>query len=69
MRILFVGDVMGRSGREAVEKHLPSLKEKLKADVTIVNVDNAASGRGITKDTAAQIYNAGADCLTGGDHV
>ena len=69
MRILFVGDVMGRSGREAVEKHLPSLKEKLKADVTIVNVDNAASGRGITKDTAGQIYNAGADCLTGGDHV
>lgn len=60
---------MGRSGREAVEKHLPSLKEKLKADVTIVNVDNAASGRGITRDTAQQIYNAGADCLTGGDHV
>jgi len=60
---------MGRSGRDAVKEHLPSLKEKLRADVTIVNVDNAASGRGVTKDTAQDIYDAGADCLTGGDHV
>lgn len=69
MRILFLGDVMGRSGRDAVAKHLPALKERLRADVTIVNVDNAASGRGVTKDTAQEIYDAGADCLTGGDHV
>lgn len=69
MRILFVGDVMGRSGRDAIAKHLPELKEKLQADVTVVNVDNAASGRGITKDTAKDIYEAGADCLTGGDHI
>lgn len=60
---------MGRSGRDAVAKHLPSLKEKLKADVTIVNVDNAANGRGVTKDTAKEIYEVGADCLTGGDHI
>lgn len=60
---------MGRSGRDAVAQHLPSLKEQLKADVTIVNVDNAANGRGVTKDTAKDIYNAGADCLTGGDHI
>lgn len=69
MRILFLGDVMGRSGRDVVAKHLLDLKEKLKADVTIVNVDNAANGRGVTKDTAQEIYDAGADCLTGGDHI
>ena len=69
MRILFLGDVMGRSGRDAVAKYLPDLKEKLSPDVVIVNVDNAASGRGVTKDTAQNIYDAGADCLTGGDHV
>jgi len=69
MRILFVGDVVGRSGRDAIARHLPDLKEKLRADVAIVNVDNAASGRGITKDTAQDIYNAGANCLTGGDHI
>lgn len=69
MRILFLGDVMGRSGRDAVKAHLPALKEKLNVDVTIVNVDNTANGRGVTKDTAQDIYNAGADCLTGGDHI
>ena len=69
MRILFLGDVMGRSGRDAVKKHLPVLKEKLNTDVVIVNVDNAASGRGLTKDTAQEMYDAGADCLTGGDHI
>jgi len=69
MRILFLGDIFGRSGRDAVKEHLPSLKEKLKADVTIINVDNAASGRGITKDTAQEMYDHGGDCLTGGDHV
>ena len=69
MRILFLGDVMGRSGRDAVAQHLPALKEKFSPDVTIVNVDNAANGRGVTKDTAKEIYEAGADCLTGGDHI
>jgi len=60
---------MGRSGRDAVKAHLPDLKEKLKPDTIIVNVDNAANGRGVTKDTAQEIYDAGADCLTGGDHI
>lgn len=60
---------MGRSGRDTVKKHLPNLKEKLSADVVIVNVDNAANGRGVTKDTAQEVYEAGANCLTGGDHI
>ncbi len=69
MRILFLGDVTGRSGREAVKEHLPLLKETLRPDVTIVNVDNAASGRGTTQATAKEILSYGADCLTGGDHI
>ncbi len=69
MRILFVGDVMGRSGREAVQKHLPGLKEKLKADIAIVNGENAAQGIGITDKICAELYAAGADCITTGNHV
>lgn len=69
MRILFIGDVMGRSGRDAIKAHLPSLKEKLEPDVIVTNVDNAASGRGTTQATAKEILGYGADCLTGGDHI
>jgi len=69
MKILFIGDVFGRSGREALQKHLPTLKEKYEPDVTIANVDNAANGRGITPKYAEEIYGYGADCLTGGDHI
>lgn len=69
MKILFLGDVIGRSGRDAIKEHLPTLKEKLKPDVTIVNVDNASSGRGVTQKTAQEIISYGVDCLTGGDHI
>lgn len=69
MRILFVGDVFGRSGRDALKEHLPKLKEQLSPDVIIINVDNAASGRGVNKDIAKEIFGYGADCLTGGDHI
>lgn len=69
MRILFIGDVMGRSGREAVAKHLPPLKRDLRADVTIVNGENAAHGAGITEKICEELYAAGADCITTGNHV
>ena len=69
MRILFTGDVVGRSGREALKQYLPQLKEKLSPDIIISNVDNAAGGRGVTKETAKEIYAMGVDCLTGGDHI
>jgi len=69
MRILFLGDVVGRSGREAVTKHLPMLKSTLKPDVVIVNGENAAHGIGITRDICAELYEAGADCITTGNHV
>ncbi len=69
MRILFIGDVMGRSGREAVEKHLPALKQKLRPDVTIVNAENAAHGKGITDKICKDLYKLGVDCITTGNHV
>lgn len=69
MRILFCGDVVGRSGREAVLKHLPLLREELKLDVAIVNVDNAAGGFGCTAELCAEFLASGADVLTGGDHI
>lgn len=69
MRILFVGDVMGRAGREALEKYLPQIKTRLKPDVTIVNGENAAHGRGITEKFCAEFYAIGTDIITTGNHV
>jgi len=69
MRILFVGDIMGRAGREALEKYLPGLKKDLNIDVTIVNGENAAHGRGITGKFCKAFYELGVDCITTGNHV
>lgn len=69
MRLLICGDVVGRSGREAVLKHLPVLKAERKLDFVIVNVDNAAGGWGITPEVADEFLKVGADVLTAGDHV
>lgn len=69
MRILFFGDVMGRSGRDALAKHLPVLKTELKPDATIANVENAAAGFGITLKLAQDFYAMGIDCLTTGNHI
>lgn len=69
MRILFIGDIFGRSGREALEKHLPELKEKLKTDVVIVNGENAANGKGITAKICKEFYEWGVDVITTGNHI
>lgn len=69
MRILYLGDVVGRSGRRAIVERLGPLKERLGADFTVVNGENATSGAGITPDHAADLLNAGADVLTLGDHA
>ncbi|MGQ0527551.1 MAG: TIGR00282 family metallophosphoesterase [Alphaproteobacteria bacterium] len=69
MKILFIGDIMGRSGREALEKHLPELKKALQPDVTIINGENAASGAGITGKQCKEFYELGVDCITTGNHV
>jgi len=69
LKLLFCGDVVGRSGREAVLRHVPALREKHDLDAVIVNVDNAAGGFGVTTDILREFARAGVDIFTGGDHV
>jgi metallophosphoesterase (TIGR00282 family) len=69
MRILFFGDIMGRSGRDGLAKHLPGLKSQLKPDVVIANAENSAAGFGITLKMAQEFYALGIDCLTTGNHI
>lgn len=69
MRLLFLGDVVGRSGRDAVFRHLPELKRRLVPDLIVVNGENAAAGFGITAKIAQEFFAAGVDCLTTGNHV
>lgn len=69
MRILFLGDLVGRSGREAAMNALPTLKKQLKPDFTIVNCENAAHGFGVTTKICDELFDAGIDCLTTGNHV
>jgi hypothetical protein len=68
VRILFLGDIVGRSGREAVARELPRVRDALKPDAVIANSENAAHGFGITEGVAAELLGAGIDCLTGGNH-
>ena len=69
MNILLFGDVVGRAGRDAVKAHLPGLKRDLAVDVAIVNAENAAHGFGLTERIAGELYDAGADILSTGNHV
>jgi metallophosphoesterase (TIGR00282 family) len=68
-RILFVADVVGHPGRDAVKAILPALKKEVGADLTIVNGENAAGGFGLTSKIAAELKQAGADVITTGNHV
>jgi metallophosphoesterase (TIGR00282 family) len=69
MKILFCGDIVGRSGRKSVEKHVPKLKEELGLDLVIANVDNASGGFGINKNACDALMKIGVDVMTGGDHI
>src|SRR5579883_1830149 len=69
MRLLFIGDVVGRSGRNAVCERLPTLRRKLNADFVIVNGENSAGGFGITEQIFMDLRDAGADVVTTGNHV
>src|SRR5256886_13181509 len=68
-RILFVADVVGHPGRDAVKALLPGLKNELRPNLTIVNGENAAGGFGLTAKIAAELKGAGADVITSGNHV
>ena len=69
MKLLFIGDIVGGPGRKAGRKLLPVLRDKHGLDVVIANGENAAGGNGITPDTASEIFGAGVDVITSGDHA
>ena len=69
MRVIFLGDIVGRSGRKAVLDNLPRLKLSLQPDFIIVNGENAAGGFGITPSICDDLFNAGIDAITTGNHA
>ena len=69
MRLLFLGDVLGRSGRAALTQHLKVLQDEWRIDFTVINGENATSGIGLSADHAKDIFASGADVITLGDHA
>ncbi|MEM7492956.1 MAG: TIGR00282 family metallophosphoesterase [Pseudomonadota bacterium] len=69
MKLAFFGDIVGKPGRIAMAEHLPSLRRDLKLDFVVINAENAAGGFGLTESIANTLFEAGADCLTLGDHA
>jgi calcineurin-like phosphoesterase len=69
MRLLFVGDIVGRAGRAALLEHLPALRRRWKLDFVVVNGENAAGGFGISETICEDILAAGADAVTLGNHA
>ncbi len=68
MRIIFIGDIVGKSGREAIEKKLPIIRKKYNPDIIIANGENAASGYGLTKKIANDLFDIGVNVITLGNH-
>ena len=69
LNILFIADVIGSPGRDVVQALLPELKRRYALDLVVCNGENAAGGFGLTRDSAAGLYDAGVDVLTGGNHL
>ncbi|MFL5282012.1 MAG: YmdB family metallophosphoesterase, partial [Rhodopila sp.] len=69
MRVLFLGDIVGRTGRDTVAANLPGLRQALRVDLAIVNGENASHGFGLGPDMAKALFEAGADVITLGNHA
>jgi metallophosphoesterase (TIGR00282 family) len=69
MRVLFIGDVVGSPGREGLRETMPRLRERHEPDLVIVNGENSAGGVGITQRTGNDLFGAGVDVITSGNHV
>ena len=69
MRVLMIGDIVGKPGRRAVSALVPGLRRDLALDVVVANGENVAGGRGITVSTAKEIFSAGVDVITSGNHI
>ena len=69
LQVLFLGDIVGRPGRELVRRGLPSLIEHYNVDLVIANAENAAAGRGITREIGDSLLGWGVDVMTSGNHI
>jgi 2',3'-cyclic-nucleotide 2'-phosphodiesterase len=69
VRVLFIGDVVGQPGRRALTALLPGLRRELNIDVVVANGENAAAGRGLTLKTAREMFSAGVDTISSGNHI
>jgi 2',3'-cyclic-nucleotide 2'-phosphodiesterase len=69
MRLLFIGDIVGRPGRDLVRRGLPAIVEHHAIDLVIANAENAAAGFGITREIGDQLLESGVDVLTSGNHI
>ena len=69
MKILFIGDIVGKVGRRALKEGLPSLIDRHKIDFVIANAENAAGGFGITEPVAEELFSNGVNILTSGNHI
>lgn len=70
MQILFIGDIMGRPGRETVARALPSIRSEYgHFDFIVANGENSAGGRGLTEKVMNELFSMGIDILTGGNHI
>jgi metallophosphoesterase (TIGR00282 family) len=69
MRLLFLGDIVGKPGRQMVKGHLPRLRQELGVDAVIANAENASGGIGLSAKGAYELKRAGVDLLTGGNHI
>lgn len=69
MKLLFLGDIVGKSGRQMVKDHLPHLRQELAVNVVLANGENASGGLGLSAKSACELHRAGVDILTTGNHV
>src|SRR5690349_12771691 len=69
MKILFIGDIVGKPGRELIRKGLPALVDRVEADLVIANAENAAAGFGVTRDIGDSLLEAGVHVMTSGNHI
>ena len=68
MKLLFIGDVVGKNGCKFLSRKLYSIKKNYNIDITVINGENSAEGNGITKESAENLLNMGADVITTGNH-
>src|SRR5919201_1765934 len=69
MRLLFIGDIVGKPGRVGLHQAMPGLRQRYAPDLVIANSENSAGGLGITEKTAEDIFSIGVDVITSGNHV